>query len=305
MRISSSVDQILILNPFCRKRLCTLTLVGANGLDLRAYLDSYTESKDVLGERILDILEACWQQRDADGVIAEPDKETGCSMDSIGKVTAKLRYVKDLAMRGRPEETVEVTLTEYGDEAKSTGMHISLDLINMEEDEDESFSAEEIVSKFELLRDCWVQLTDGLEVEELVEEAEELGEEVEELGGEGRELGGEGNALGGEGKERRGEGKELGEEVQELGEEGKELGEEEKELGEEGKALGGGGKELGEEVQELGGEGKELGGEGKELGGGGKELGGEGKKLVEEMVGLVVEVKVEETTGEKMEKGGE
>jgi prefoldin subunit 5 len=174
----------------------------------------------VLGERILGMLEDCWQQRDADGVIAEPDEETGWSMDNISKVTAKLRYVKELGIRGRHEEAVVVTLTEY-----EAGMHISLDMVGKEGDENKRLSAVEIVSRFELLRDCWVQLTDGLEVEELVEEAEELGEEVEEIGEEleqleeeVQELLEELQELEGEGKEFGREGKKLGEEVQELGE---------------------------------------------------------------------------------------
>jgi hypothetical protein len=135
----------------------------------------------VLGERILGILEDCWQRRDADGVIAQPDEETGFSMDTVYKTTAGVRYVKDLAMRDRQEGAVVLTIQEYEGGAvcsSSDGMHISLRLVDQEGDEDEWVSAEEIVSRFELLRDCWVQLTDGLEVEELGEKAQENGEEL-------------------------------------------------------------------------------------------------------------------------------
>jgi gas vesicle protein len=183
----------------------------------------------VLGERILGILEDCWQRRDADGVIAESDEETGFSfnMDSISKVTASQRYVKDLAMRDRQEEgAVVLTIQEY---EGSGGMHISLRLVvDQEGDKDESImDAEEIVSRFELLRDCWVQLTDGLEGDELVEEVQELGEEVEELGEKVQEL--------------VEEVQELSEEVEELGEKvqenGEELGEEVKEMAEKAKKM--------------------------------------------------------------------
>jgi hypothetical protein len=63
-------------------------------------------------------------------------------------------------------------------------MHISLRLVDQEGDKDESLSAEKIVSRFELLRDYWVQLTHGLEVHELSDEVEELGEKAQENGEE-------------------------------------------------------------------------------------------------------------------------
>jgi uncharacterized coiled-coil DUF342 family protein len=106
----------------------------------------------------------------------------------------------------------------------SGGMHISLRLV--EGDKDESMDAEKIVSRFELLRDCWVQLTDGLEGDELVEEVQELGEEVEELGEKVQELVEVVHELGEEVEE-------LGEKVQENGEE---LEEEVKEMAEKAKA---------------------------------------------------------------------
>ncbi len=68
--------------------------------------------------------------------------------------------------------------------SSSGGMHISLRLVDQEGDKDESLSAEKIVSRFELLRDYWVQLTHGLEVHELSDEVEELGEKAQENGEE-------------------------------------------------------------------------------------------------------------------------
>ncbi len=142
----------------------------------------------MLGERILGILEDCWQRRDADGVIAQPDEKTGFIMDTVYKTTAGVRYVKDLAMRGRQEEgAVVLTIQEYEGGAvcsSSDSMHISLRLVDQEGDKDESMDAEKIVSRFELLRDCWVQLTHGLEVHELSDEVEELGEKAQENGEE-------------------------------------------------------------------------------------------------------------------------
>ena len=84
----------------------------------------------------------------------------------VKQVTSLLCYTKEVALDGR-QELVEVGITEMRmKEIKENQwrhcMEVGLKLVDKENDNKKELSAEEIVERWELLRDCWLQLAAGL-----------------------------------------------------------------------------------------------------------------------------------------------
>jgi len=72
-------------------------------------------------------------------------------------------------MNGR-QELVEVCLNttrikELVQEAWRHCLEVDLKLVNLESMEEEDLTGEELLQRFEVLRDCWLQLALGLEQE--------------------------------------------------------------------------------------------------------------------------------------------
>jgi len=82
----------------------------------------------------------------------------------VKQVTSLLTYVKEVEVNGR-QELVEVTLNimrmkEWIEKEWRTCMEVNLKLVDMES---KVPSAEELVQHFEVLRDIWFQLAQGLQ----------------------------------------------------------------------------------------------------------------------------------------------
>ena len=81
----------------------------------------------------------------------------------VKQVKEKLCYIKEVELNGELE-LVEVSLTDMRkrEAALNTwcdSMEVSLKLLDIEKKE---LSAEDIVDRWELLRDCWLELAEGL-----------------------------------------------------------------------------------------------------------------------------------------------
>ena len=81
----------------------------------------------------------------------------------VKQVKEKLCYIKEVELNGELE-LVEVSLTDMRkrEAALNTwcdSMEVSLKLLDIEKKE---LSAEDIVNRWELLRDCWLELAEGL-----------------------------------------------------------------------------------------------------------------------------------------------
>ena len=79
-------------------------------------------------------------------------------------------YGKEVELNGQ-QELVEVSLSEtrmkaVEEQEWSTFLKVHLKLVDMEDEEAlKQLSGEEMVQRFELLRDCWLELADGLLME--------------------------------------------------------------------------------------------------------------------------------------------
>jgi hypothetical protein len=160
-----------------RKRLCTLTLLETQGrLALRAYLETFTDETEALSARFQPVIADCWQRRDAFGGIGDPAPSTGYKLDLVSQETTRRCYVKRL----KNEQLIEITLSECRkrdaeEEWRPFGLHVKLRLVEEGKDEkkrpveaggkeeDKRLSGEEIVRRFELLRDAWQEVAKGLE----------------------------------------------------------------------------------------------------------------------------------------------
>ena len=160
-----------------RKRLCALTLLERQGrLALRAYLETFTDETEALSARFQPVIADCWQRRDAAGGIGDPAPSTGYKLDLVSQETTRRCYVKRL----KNKQLIEITLSEcrkrYAEEAwRPFGMNVELRLVEDGEEEnkrpveagrkegDQSLTGEEIVRRFELLRDAWQEVAQGLE----------------------------------------------------------------------------------------------------------------------------------------------
>ena len=81
----------------------------------------------------------------------------------VKQVKEKLCYIKEVELNGELE-LVEVSLTDMRkrEAALNTwcdSMEVGLKLLDIEKKE---LSAEDIVDRWELLRDCWLELAEGL-----------------------------------------------------------------------------------------------------------------------------------------------
>jgi hypothetical protein len=157
-----------------RKRLCALTLLEAQGrLALRAYLETFTDETEALSARFQPVIADCWQRCDAAGGIGDPAPSTGYKLDLVSQETTRRCYVKRMH-----EQLIEITLSEcrkrYAEEEwRPFGMHVKLRLVEEgeeekkglveDEKEDQRLSGEEIVRRFELLRDAWREIAQSLE----------------------------------------------------------------------------------------------------------------------------------------------
>ncbi len=84
-------------------------------------------------------------------------------------MTSRTYYAKEVDMNGR-QELVEVCLNttrikELVQEAWRHCLEVDLKLVNLESMEEEDLTGEELLQRFEVLRDCWLQLALGLEEE--------------------------------------------------------------------------------------------------------------------------------------------
>ncbi len=87
----------------------------------------------------------------------------------VKEVTSRTYYAKEVDMNGR-QELVEVCLNttrikELVQEAWRHCLEVDLKLVNLESMEEEDLTGEELLQRFEVLRDCWLQLALGLEEE--------------------------------------------------------------------------------------------------------------------------------------------
>jgi hypothetical protein len=87
----------------------------------------------------------------------------------VKEVTSRTYYAKEVDMNGR-QELVEVCLNttrikELVQEAWRHCLEVDLKLVNLESMEEEDLTGEELLQRFEVLRDCWLQLALGLEQE--------------------------------------------------------------------------------------------------------------------------------------------
>jgi hypothetical protein len=82
------------------------------------------------------------------------------------QVTSRTYYAKEVEVNGR-QELVEVGISimrmkEVVHKEWRHCMEVDLKLVNMDSMEMEELTGEELIQRFEVLRDCWFQLAEGL-----------------------------------------------------------------------------------------------------------------------------------------------
>jgi hypothetical protein len=90
----------------------------------------------------------------------------GIKIDMVKQVTSRTFYAKEVEMNGR-QELVEVGISimrmkEVVQKEWRHCMEVDLKLVNMDSTEVEELTGEELIQRFEVLRDCWLQLAPGL-----------------------------------------------------------------------------------------------------------------------------------------------
>jgi len=88
-----------------KDKLCTLSMITDNTLDIRANLRTYHKEQTGCGlpDGVLSTLMDCWRNRDEEGRIAEPDQQTGITMKLLKHVDQKLIFLKEIEMDGHAE----------------------------------------------------------------------------------------------------------------------------------------------------------------------------------------------------------
>ena len=82
------------------------------------------------------------------------------------QVNSLLCYTKQLVLDGRQELVemgiIDMRMKELNEKKWRHGMEVGLKLVDKDKDSKRELSAEEIVDRMELLRDCWLQLSAGI-----------------------------------------------------------------------------------------------------------------------------------------------
>ena len=93
----------------------------------------------------------------------------------VKHVTSLLRYAKEVELKNGRVELVEVSIKQMRmkdivEREWRTCLEIDLELVNtdgVDHQDHEQMSAEELVERWELLRDSWLQLAEGLYPEDV------------------------------------------------------------------------------------------------------------------------------------------
>ena len=91
---------------------------------------------------------------------------SGIQFIIVKQVNSLLWYTKQLVLDGRQELVevgiIDMRMKELNEKKWRHCREVGLKLVDKDKDSKRELSAEEIVERWELLRDCWLQLAAGL-----------------------------------------------------------------------------------------------------------------------------------------------
>ncbi|XP_023331500.1 uncharacterized protein LOC111703703 isoform X2 [Eurytemora carolleeae] len=140
-----------------RRKVCTVTMVSENQLNIRAYLKTYDKKEDSsaqLSERIRNVLNNCWENMDAEGGIADPDGRTGVKIELVKQILDRIYYAKEVVFKGNPE-ILEVCFYKMRTRLHGDTWNECLEIEINFGDSSSSFTGNELAERFQFVKNWW------------------------------------------------------------------------------------------------------------------------------------------------------
>ena len=141
-----------------KKRVANITFFTAGILDTRVSLTTFQEDPNTLTSHIKDVLNQCWEKRDAEGGIPTPDGTSGIFMKCLKQVTAGHIWVKPIETE-YGDAVIEVKVKEMREKIehqKEWQDCVEIDMtIIMDDEEKETIQAEKLACYVKEIQKIW------------------------------------------------------------------------------------------------------------------------------------------------------
>ena len=139
-----------------KRKVCTVSMVTENRLNLRAYLKTYDKEKcgDHLSGRIRNVLNTCWENMDDEGGIADPDGRTGIRIKLVKQVLHKMYFAKEVVFNDKTE-MLEVCIVKMRKKLHGENWTESVEIdINFGEVTEDA-TGKDLTARFKFVKHWW------------------------------------------------------------------------------------------------------------------------------------------------------